>query len=459
MSSGSRAPQLFAAALAVLIVVEVGLAVVGSPVRQAPSAPTAVAGSLSASIEPAPHPPEITSTVDGLGNISLVKVAEGLTDPVAIVSAPDDLQRLFVVERRGSVRVIDGGTLLPEPFIDIGADVATSDVEQGLLGMAFHPDYKINRRFFLSYTERMTAGDTFVAEYERDPTNPLRAGAADPIVRLRFDRPSVQHNGGTIAFGPDGYLYLSSGDGAFFGNVSDRVSQELTNPLGKILRVDVDVPASAAYGIPSSNPWADGKDVDRKSPIVDFAAATDPLPEIWAHGLRNPWAMSFDSETGNLMIPDVGDIEREEINAQPATDAGGANYGWHWLEGTRCWYSPRPPECNDDFIPPIHEYTHDDGNCAVSGVGTYRGVVSPTLSGMYVFGDFCSGRIWGLEQEGEGGEWVSQLLMDTALLISGGGTNQAGDLYLTSCRCDTTSREPKPSVLSAVWHLVAGSQE
>ena len=175
----------------------------------------------------------------------------------------------------GRCRILQGRELLPEPFIDIRDEVATSHLEQGLLGMAFHPDYASNRRFFLSYTDRLSSGDTFVVEHRADAADPNSTKPVDPLIRLRFDRPSVGHNGGTIRFGPNGLLYIGSGDGGAFGYVTDRVSQELDKPFGKILRIDVDAPSGEAYRIPASNPWAGSPPPKRGSAVIDVVPRAD----------------------------------------------------------------------------------------------------------------------------------------------------------------------------------------
>ncbi|MGH2618049.1 MAG: PQQ-dependent sugar dehydrogenase, partial [Thermomicrobiales bacterium] len=358
----------------------------------------------------------------GLPQVQLVLVAEGLADPVDIAAANDGSDRLFIVERYGQIRVVDAsGALLETPFLDLSAQVQSGYMEQGLLGLAFHPDYRGNGRFFVAYTDRRTNGDTFVMEFQVSPDD---ANIADPKsgrLLLAVDQPFVEHNGGTLRFGPDGYLYIGMGDGGFSGDPYDH-AQDRGSLLGKLLRIDVDTPVPAPYAIPTDNPLAGpGRNDNPFLPIATPADARGerregrkprgqnpqavlsesgvierPRPEIWALGFRNPWQFSFDPDSGDLYIPDVGQKTWEEINVEPAGSIGGLNYGWDWLEGSHC-YPEEIARCPRQQIGtlPVAEYAHGEDNCAIVGIGVYRGDASPSLDGIYFNTDFCSGTIWG----------------------------------------------------------------
>ncbi|MDP9359048.1 MAG: PQQ-dependent sugar dehydrogenase, partial [Chloroflexota bacterium] len=279
-------------------------------------------------------------TLPGNVSVQLVKVAGGLVDPVNITNAGDGTGRLFVVERVGRIRIIDqGGTLLEEPFLDIQREVKTDFLEQGLLGLAFHPQYKENGRFFVYYSDYRTNGDQFLVEYTVSADDPNKADPDSARVLLSEEDPYVNHNGGTVRFGPDGYLYLSIGDGGLAGDPYEN-GQDLSTVLGKILRIDVNTQGGAPYGIPADNPFANAG--LRQSSAANQAAQTgayypDVRPEIWAYGLRNPWQFSFDRANGDLYITDVGQNRWEEVNFQPAGAQGGQNYGWDPLESAHCY--------------------------------------------------------------------------------------------------------------------------
>lgn len=386
--------------------------------------------------------------------IALVKVADGLADPVNVAAPPDGSGRLFIVERIGRIRILQDGQLLPEPFLDITNIVKTDFLEQGLLGLAFHPDYAENGRFFVDYVDWRTNGDTHVVEYtvSDDPN------VADPeSARVIFsqDQPFVNHNGGTIHFGPDGYLYVAMGDGGLAGDPY-RNAQSLDTLLGKILRLDVDA-AAPAYGIPADNPFTRG--VVPSSGASQAAQGGGYLPaarpEIWAYGLRNPWQFSFDSATGDLYIADVGQNEWEEINVQPA-GAAGWNFGWPFLEASHC-YLPGSA-CGPIGVQPVAEYAHGEDNCSITGVGVYRGQRSAALDGIYFASDYCSGKFWGLARDGSDA-WAFAELLDTGLQVSGAGSDEAGELYVTSCTCEfQRGYDPEAELGGAVWQLMAADQ-
>ncbi|MGH2698687.1 MAG: PQQ-dependent sugar dehydrogenase [Actinomycetota bacterium] len=336
-------------------------------------------------------------------NLELEPVAEGLDAPLGVTHAGDGSERLFVVEQTGRVKILSDGEVLEEPFLDVGEAIVAGG-EQGLLGLAFHPEYERNGRFFINYTD--VNGDTVVAELRtsRDP-NVADEGSVRPLLQL--DQPFANHNGGQLGFGPDGFLYIATGDGGSGGDPEDN-GQDTNALLGKLLRVDVD--SGDRYGIPEDNPFRGG----------------GGAPEVWAYGLRNPWRFSFDSETDELWIADVGQGDFEEINrTQP--DEAGLNYGWNVMEGTECFGGG---DCDrSDKVPPVSGYTHDLG-CSVTGGYVYRGSDFPSLDGGYIFGDFCSGTIWGIDARTRGFTEPAELLQSD-LGISSFGVDEDDELYVT----------------------------
>jgi glucose/arabinose dehydrogenase len=336
-------------------------------------------------------------------NLDLETVAEGFDAPLGVTHADDGSGRLFVVEQTGAIRILDDGRVLDEPFLDVGESIVAGG-EQGLLGLAFHPGFRRNGRFFINFTD--VNGDTVVAEVQtsNDP-DVADAGSVTPL--LQIDQPFANHNGGQLAFGPDGYLYIATGDGGSAGDPQGN-GQNTEALLGKLLRLDVD--SGDPYGIPGDNPFASG----------------GGAPEVWAYGLRNPWRFSFDSETNGLWIADVGQGDFEEIN-KSRPDRGGLNYGWNVMEGTDCFGGG---DCDrSDTVLPISGYTHDAG-CSVTGGYVYRGSEFPVLSGGYVFGDYCSGTIWGIDARA--GSFTEPVeLMQSGLSISSFGLDEGGELYLT----------------------------
>ncbi len=337
-------------------------------------------------------------------NYQWMEVASGLSQPVDIKHAGDNSGRLFIVEQSGRIRILSGGQILSTPFLDItDRVVGSSEGEQGLLGLAFHPNYAANGLFYVNYTD--LNGDTVIARFSISG-NPNQANANSETRLLAVDQPFTNHNGGALAFGPDGYLYISLGDGGSAGDPYGN-AQSLNTLLGKILRIDVNT--GSPYGIPPTNPFANG----------------GGLPEIWVYGLRNPWRFAFDTMTGGLYIGDVGQGAWEEINFLPAGTNNGPNLGWDYYEGTHP-YEGTPPS-GMQFTMPVAEYGHDLG-CSVTGGEVYRGTMAE-WQGIYVYGDFCSGRIWGLLYTA--GQWQSALLFDTNFGISTFGRDQAGEVYVT----------------------------
>jgi glucose/arabinose dehydrogenase len=313
--------------------------------------------------------------------VQLRRVAAGLGQITGITNAGD--ARLFVTVQNGRVFILNGSIVAPTPFLDVSAKVSCCG-ERGLLSVAFHPDYSQNRFFFVNYTD--TAGDTVIARYQTLALDPNRADPASGVTLRTIAQPFPNHNGGQLQFGPDGTLYIGMGDGGS-GNDPMCNAQRDESLLGKMLRIDVDqnVNSPPFYGIPADNP---------------FATPGGALDEIWAKGLRNPWRFSFDRVTGDLWIGDVGQNDREEIDFQPRASAGGENYGWKMTEGTRCadgGTSGCPagvPACNaPGLVAPKYQYSHAEG-CSVTGGYVYRGTLVPALAGRYVYGDYCSGRLW-----------------------------------------------------------------
>jgi glucose/arabinose dehydrogenase len=322
---------------------------------------------------------------------------------VDIANAGDGSGRLFLVEQLGRIFIMENGVDLDTPFLNITNKVMAQD-EQGLLSLAFAPDFKTSGYFYIWYTAN--GGGTFLARFKvsEDPN------VADPLsqeIILSVSQPFANHNGGRLQFGPDGMLYLGLGDGGGSGDLDDN-AQNGNTLLGKLIRIDVD-PMHGTYAIPVDNP---------------FASSGSVRNEIWALGLRNPWRISFDRETGDLYIADVGQNRTEEVSFQPGNSTGGENYGWNTMEGSNCVVGG----CNTaGLILPVSEYDHDDG-CAISGGEVYRGKAYPNLIGMYLYGDFCSGKIWGLSRNGN--QWSTQLLVDTSFLITTFGQGEDRSVYV-----------------------------
>jgi glucose/arabinose dehydrogenase len=339
-------------------------------------------------------------------NFALDLVASDLDQPVQVVAPDDGSDRLFVVEQTGRIRIVRDGQVVPDPFLDI-SDLVDCCGERGLLSVAFHPNYADNGLFFVNYTD--TDGDTMVARYHVSADDPDLADPASAETVLTVDQPASNHNGGLLLFGPnDGYLYIGFGDG---GGGNGQNGQDPSTLLGKMLRIDVDGTSDdRPYAIPPDNP---------------FIGQPGARPEIWALGLRNPWRFSFDRATGDLWIGDVGSGTYEEINYQPATSSGGENYGWNLIEGTDC----RAEDGCDDLIAPVAGFDHGDG-CVVTGGYVYRGATITMLDGTYLFADYCSGKVWGLVQDGDDG-WTALGPVETGLRISSFGEDLAGELYLT----------------------------
>ena len=335
---------------------------------------------------------------------------QGLSQPVFISGAGDDSGRLFVVLQTGIIQLAKGSELLQEPFLDIRDRTSRPNLngalgERGLLGLAFHPRFIENGFFYVNYTDRN--GNTHISRFSVLVDNRDKADPSSELQILSITQPYPNHNGGALAFGSDGFLYAGLGDGGSAGDPQGN-GQSLQTFLGKILRIDVDAVSPSA--VPVGNPFVNG----------------GGLPEIWAYGLRNPWRISFDQATGDFYIADVGQNTYEEINYQPAASAGGENYGWNFREGMHP-YQGEPGE-GVHLVDPIVEYSHAEG-CSVTGGVVYRGLNLPDWQGVYLYGDYCSGKIWGLLHKGDGA-WQNELLFETGFTITSFGTDDVGELYV-----------------------------
>jgi glucose/arabinose dehydrogenase len=381
-----------------------------APRTEAPSAsaasasPSAIATPLpSAAATPAaPSPSPAPARA-----IQLKLVADGLASPLFAGNAGDGSGRLFVLEQAGSVRVIRDGRLVRAPFLDIGARISAGG-ERGLLGLAFAPTFATDGRFFVDYTDR--DGNTVVSEFRAPDPAADRADPGSERVLLRIRQPFANHNGGALVTGPDGLLWIATGDGGSGGDPLGN-GQSLATPLGKLLRIDPRPAAGAPYGIPADNPF-----VGRKGARA----------EIWAYGLRNPWRFSFDRLTGDLWIGDVGQGAIEEVDHWPAGSRAGPNFGWNTMEASAC-FNPATG-CNQaGLVLPVAEYGHDRG-CAITGGYVYRGVAVPGLAGTYLYADFCAGTIWGLDAAA--GKPTPRVLLGSGLSVTSFGEDDAGELYV-----------------------------
>jgi uncharacterized protein (TIGR03437 family) len=342
--------------------------------------------------------------------IRLHRVATGLQQPTDIAAPPDGSGRLFILEQPGRIRVIENGVLLPAPVLDISGRI-TSSGERGLLGIAFPRGFAEKRYFYVNYTDGR--GDTVVSRFRIAAGNRNRADVASEQPILTVAQPYSNHNGGQLQFGPDGYLYIGMGDGGS-ANDPQNFAQNPNSLLGKMLRVDVEDSGSGPYNVPQSNP---------------FANRSGYRSEIWALGVRNPWRFSFDRDTGDLWMADVGQNRAEEINFQPASSQGGENYGWRLMEGQQCNAAVGSNCTPSQYKLPVIEYTRGLG-VSVTGGYIYRGSRYPSLEGIYFYGDYGSGRIWGLRSNGTQG--ANRELLDTNLNISTFGEDEAGELYVAN---------------------------
>jgi glucose/arabinose dehydrogenase len=340
--------------------------------------------------------------------LTLEPVVSGLSDPLAVTHAGDGSGRIFVAEQAGRIRIVREGALIDEPFLDI-SDRISAGGERGLLGLAFHPDSTAGK-FYVNYTD--PNGDTRISSFDIDPANLDRADPGSETRLLSIGQPYANHNGGALAFGPEGFLYIATGDGGSGGDPHGN-GQSLETLLGKILRIDVNQPGSGkAYAIPQDNP---------------FVGEASALPEIFVFGLRNPWRMSFDQANGDLWIGDVGQGAWEEIDVVRAGTSE-QNFGWNLMEGAHCF---RPAEgCEDpSLVLPVTEYTRSLGSTVIGGV-VYRGSDQPALVGGYVFADFGSGNVW-LIDAAKDGPAEPVLALESGATISSFGEDEQGEVYAT----------------------------
>ncbi len=419
----------------------------------------------------------------GNPRFALVKIAEGFNDPTNVASANDGSGRIFVVERIGRVKIVDKeGKVLPQPFLDLtkinplGTDVQTGFVEQGLYSIAFHPNFRQNGYFYVHYASLPFNGDGVIVRFQVDPGSPNlmtpeRTNRTSKVL-LRIPQPYYNHNGGQIEFGPDGFLYIGSGDGGWEGDPLD-AGQDLSTLLGKMLRIDVNTADDEIlpYKIPPTNPFARASE-ERLMQLfgiseADFAKIkTNSRKEIWAYGLRNPFEFAFDKRTGDLFIADVGQNHWEEIHYQPASSGGGENYGWNKMEGSQCHPMTGPNDrCAQVGVLPAAEYPHqapypgapplkEGYGCSVQGLGVanYGG-----LRSVYLAGDWCTGRLFGLGWDGS--RWQLQELLQTNLQFTSGGTGEDGYVYAVNCNCFyTADRGPTGNPLGALWKIVPASE-
>lgn len=343
------------------------------------------------------------------GQFALETVMDGFRRPLYLTHAGDDSGRLFLLEQGGVIYVMDGETYERSIFLDVSdlvspAANSSSYTEQGLLGLAFAPDYADSGTFYINYTDR--SGHTAVARYQVSDDPDVADPASAEIIFTQV-QPFPNHNGGHIDFGPDGYLYVSLGDG---GAANDPLGagQDITSLLGTILRLDVNT--DSGYGVPDDNP---------------FVESGTGAPEIWSYGLRNVWRFSFDRATGDMYLGDVGQNQWEEINFQPADSPGGENYGWNAYEATHVFNQGVQA---DDPVMPIAEYDHSQG-CSVTGGYVYRGESIPTLTGTYLYSDYCSGNIWYAYRD-TNMTWQSEIFLRPGIQVSSFGEDESGELYI-----------------------------
>lgn len=371
----------------------------------APDAPTPTASPVATDTPAPTAAPTAAPDLAGL-KLELQMVAEGLRQPVFAGHAGDGSGRIFVVEQAGRIVALEADGAEAGSFLDIRQRVGSDANEQGLLGLAFDPDFAANGRLFVYYTDRR--GDTVISRFQANEER-TEADPDSEVVLVTQEQPAQNHNGGMLAFGPDGYLYAGLGDGGGGGDEFGN-GQKLATILATLIRLDVSGDEAAA---PADNPFV-GQDGAR--------------PEIWAWGLRNPWRFSFDRATGDLWIADVGQGEWEEVNFQPAGSPGGENYGWPITEGAHCYEAD---SCDTDGLTaPVAEYSHNDGGCSITGGYVYRGAAQPALNGVYLYGDYCSGIVWGTAGDGE--EWQNAQLLSSDVQISSFGETEAGEVLLVS---------------------------
>ena len=375
-----------------------------TPEASDPTAETVDAATATPSATPIPTETPTTAAAP-VTTVQLVPVLDGFDEPTYLSHAFD--RRLFVVEKVGRIQIVDQGVRQAEPFLDITDRVGSGGSEQGLLSVAFHPDYAGNGFFYVNYTDR--DGATVVARY-RAGADPGRADPASEQILLTIGQPFRNHNGGQLQFGPDGYLYVGMGDGGSAGDPQNH-GQDPGTLLGAMLRLDVNAGGEVGYAIPPDNPYL-GTDTGRN--------------EVWAYGLRNPWRFSFDRETADLYIADVGQNQYEEVNFVPAGQEAPINFGWNIMEGLHCF---RNNTCDrEGLYLPAAEYSHPEGGCSITGGYVYRGEQFPSLTGNYFYADFCSGIVWSLLAPDGEPRQVARAQGN----ITSFGQDAAGEIYVVS---------------------------
>ncbi len=420
-----------------MLIISTLVAACSASARSGPASvpPEASSESSASPTDTAGAAPALAYDPQTLG-LQVLPLVAGLEEPVYVTSAYDGSGRLFVVERRGRIRIVRNGALVAQPFLDIRPLVNASFSEQGLLSVAFHPQYEQDGHFYVDFTD--SSGATQVVRYTVS-SNPDVADPGSAATILTIPHPGApNHNGGLLLFGPDGYLYGGWGDGGGAGDQFGN-AQNLSTLLGKIVRLDVN--AAFPYAIPPDNP---------------FVGVQGARPEIWAYGLRNPWRYAFDRATGDLYIADVGQNRYEWVHFEPAPSRGGVNYAWPMREGRHCYPSGDPCAPPPGSPAPIAEYGRDLG-CSITGGIPYRGTAYPNVAGVYFFADFCSGRIWSLDRQ-PNGDWRQTQVLDTTIQISSFGEDEAGEQYLTGLGSGTLYRLVFASTIAATPTLTAGCE-
>jgi glucose/arabinose dehydrogenase len=354
--------------------------------------------------------------------VGVQEVVSGLSFPLYLTAPAGDFARLFVVEKTGRIRIVKDGVLLPDPFLDLSAQVSSGG-EQGLLGLAFDPDYATTGRFVVHYTD--LDGNTALSRFQVS-ADPDRADPATGQVVLSAIQPFDNHNGGQLTFGPDGFLYLGLGDGGSSGDPGNR-GQDLSDLLASILRIDVRT--GDPYTVPPDNP---------------FVGQPNARPEVWSYGLRNPWRFSFDRANGDLYIADVGESQLEEIDVSPAAEGGGkgVNYGWSVMEGARCFHGTG---CDQTGLTlPVLEYDHSHG-CSITGGYVYRGSAIPAIQGHYFYSDFCQRWVRSFRYAaGMATEETSWPALNTGGTIVSFGEDAAGEMYILEAGGRVSRIVPEP---------------
>ncbi len=413
------------------------------PVSSTPSTPTTAASAAVATPTPVEAPAAEESaapTEEAAGNptdegrvaaptfdpavnqIAFEPFLEGFTQPLFVTHAGDESGRIFVIEKAGIVRIVRDGTVVESAFLDISDRVTTAGNEQGLLGLAFPPNFSESGYFFVNYSN--LEGNSAISRFQVDAANADVADPASEFSVLQIEDPARNHNGGMLVFGPDDYLWIGMGDGGGGGDTYGN-GQNPDTLLGKMLRIDVTSDPSVPYVIPPDNPWVD----------ADWNGA-DVRDEVWALGLRNPWRYSFDRHTGDLWLADVGQNVYEEVNYNVEGTQGGLNYGWPIMEGLHCFNAS---ECDQtDLQLPVFEYEHAKG-CSITGGYVYRGSEYPMLQGVYIFGDYCSGIVWATIPNPDG-SWNTTEMSKVNGQISSFGEDENGELYVTDLTSGTIYR-------------------